>query len=69
MRRQPAQRERWFSHSQKIGRTAYSQALSAPVPWLSLGDAHRGARTWPTAAVSNARGPAARPPERRALSI
>jgi hypothetical protein len=31
----------------KIGRTAYSQALSAPVPWRALGDAHRGARTWP----------------------
>src|ERR1041384_2231779 len=32
----------------KIGRAAYSQFGSRRLPSLSLGDANRGARTWPS---------------------
>ena len=52
----------WFpSRLEKMGRSAYSNG-SRVLSVTALGDAHRGARSWPSAAVSNHGEPAATTP-------
>jgi 4-hydroxy-3-methylbut-2-enyl diphosphate reductase len=52
-----------------MGLSAYSAQFAGAVPSPALGDANRGARSWPHAAASDHEEPAARPPEQRASSF
>src|SRR5713101_3324713 len=52
---------------EKMGRAAYSQALRPRLASLALGDANRGARTWPSPRLALERSPRHRPPESRAF--
>src|SRR5256885_8793009 len=50
-----------------MGLPAYFTGPPGALAWTALGDANRGARSWPFAAVSNHERPAARTPRSSAL--